>query len=106
MGEKFEVVSNDFYSNCLIEAIKAKAKDWKHVRLTFVSPLNNEVFCPHVMWSDGIYDYDFGNEGKGDQGIFNWTLHKGHIRKRQLGFNQKYKRVCKEWTAKHKRRKK
>ena len=47
-------------------------------------------------------DYYFGNEGKGDQGILNWTLHKGHIRKRGLGFNDKYKRVCKSWKERHK----
>lgn len=51
-----------------------------------------------------VYDYDFGNEGKGDQGILNWTLYKGHIRKRQLCFNQKYKRVCKTWAEKHRRK--
>lgn len=103
MGEKFEIISKDYYSNCLIKALKAKIKNWKNVKLTFVSPFDNEVFCPHVMWTDGKYDYDFGNEGKGDQGILNWTLHKGHIRKRNLGFNDKYKKVCKKWAKTHKR---
>lgn len=103
MDKYFEIITNDYYSNCLIEAIKAKLKDWKHIRITFVSPFDNEVFCPHILWSDGKYDYDFGNEGVGDQGIKNWTLHRGHIRKRQLGFNQRYKTVCKKW-AKRKRR--
>lgn len=103
MGEKFKIISKDYYSNCLIEALKAKIKNWKKVKLTFVSPFDNEVFCPHVMWTDGEYDYDFGNEGKGNQGILNWTLHKGHIRKRNLGFNDKYKKVCKKWAKTHKR---
>ena len=99
---KFEIISEDFVSNCLIEAIKAKLKDWKHVKLTFVSPFHNEVFCPHILWSDGKYDYDFGNEGKGDQGILNWTLHKGHIIRRGLGFNQKYKDTCRKWVERNK----
>ena len=85
----------------MIEAIKAKLRDWQHIRITYVSPFDNEVFCPHILWSDGRYDYDFGNEGKGDQGIFNWTLHKGHIRKRSLGFNQRYKSVCQKWRRNH-----
>lgn len=106
MSKRFEIISKDFYSNCLIEAIKAKIKDWKHIKLTFVSPFDNEVFCPHVMWSDGINDYDFGNEGKGNQGILNWTLHKGHIRKRELGYNQKYKMVCKNWSRRKRRARK
>lgn len=66
-------------------------------------PWDNEVFCPHILWSDGINDYDFGNEGKGNLGFFNWTLHKGHIRKRNLGFNQKYKNTCKQWVRKHRK---
>jgi hypothetical protein len=100
VSEKFEIISKDFYSNCAVEAIRAKLQDWKHVSLTYVSPFNNEV-CPHILWSDGKYDYDFGNEGKGDQGILNWTLHKGHIRKRPLGYNQKYKKICRRWSCKH-----
>lgn len=105
MSEKFEIISKDYYSNCLIEAIKAKLKDWNNIKITYVSPFDNEVFCPHILWSDGEYDYDFGNEGKGDQGILNWTLHKGHIRKRGLGFNQKYKDTCKKWAKRHRNKK-
>ena len=60
-------------------------------------PWHNEVFCPHFMWSDGKHDYDFGNEGMGDQRLKNWTLHKGHIRQRGLGFNQKYKNTMRKW---------
>lgn len=105
MSDKFEIISKDYYSNCLIEAVKAKLKNWKQIKITYVSPFYNEVFCPHILWSDGEYDYDFGNEGKGDQGVLNWTLHEGHIRKRQLGYNQKYKDTCKKWAMRHKKRK-
>ena len=100
--EKFEVITKDYVSNCLIEAIKAKIRNLK-IKITVVMPWDNEVFCPHVLWNDGINDYDFGNEGMGDQGIKNWTLHKGHIRKRALGFNQKYKNVCKKWAKSHRK---
>ena len=61
------------------------------------------MFCPHILWSDGEFDYDFGNEGKGNLGIANWTVHKGHVRKRELGFNAKYKETCKKWTDRNKR---
>ena len=105
MSEKFKIVSNDYYSNCLIESIKAKIKNPK-IKITIVMPWDNEVFCPHILWSDGINDYDFGSEGQGNQGIKNWTIHKGHIRQRELGFNDKYKRVCKKWRSKHKNERK
>lgn len=100
--DKFEIITNDYLSNCLIEATKAKIKNHK-IKITFVMPWNNEVFCPHILWSDGINDFDFGNEGKGDLGFKNWTLHKGHIRKRKLGYNEKYKKTCKAWTKRHKK---
>lgn len=51
-----------FYSNCFLEAIKHKLKDWKHVKITYIPPRYNEVFCPHFLWSDGENDYDFGVE--------------------------------------------
>ena len=98
-SQKFEIITSDYYSNCLIEAVKAKIHNPK-IKITIVMPWGNEVFCPHVLWSDGVNDFDFGNEGKGDKWIKNWTLHKGHIRKRKLGFNEKYKCVCK---ARHRR---
>lgn len=97
---KFEVLSKDYVSNCLIEAIKAKIKNPK-IHLIICMPWENEVFCPHIMWSDGEADYDFGNEGMGDQGIKNWTLHKGHLRKWELGDGLRYKTVCREWKKRH-----
>lgn len=101
----FEIVSKDYYSNCLIEAVKAKLHDWKHVKITYVSPFDNECFCPHILWSNGVNDYDFGYEGLGDIGILReWFLHKGHIRKRELGYNQKYKETCKEWAKRNRKR--
>lgn len=46
------IISKDFYSNCLLEALKAKLKNPK-VKITYISPFANEVFCPHFLWSDG-----------------------------------------------------
>lgn len=81
-----------FYSNCLIEIIKAKIRNPK-IKITYISPFINEVFCPHWLWSDDKYDYDFGveKELRGLQVLF----FKGHIRKRKLGFNEKYKAMRK-----------
>ena len=78
-----------FYSNCLLEAVKHKLKDWKHVKITYIPPRYNEVFCPHFLWSDGVNDYDFGVE----RHIRWWEIFwfKGEIRKRKLGWNQRWK---------------
>lgn len=85
-------ITEPFYSNCFIESIKAKIKNPFKVKITFV-PLS-EARCPHFLWSDGIYDYDFGVERhlKGLQIL--WF--KGCIRRRKLGFNNKYKKAMKE----------
>ncbi len=34
MSEKFEIISKEFYSNCLIEAIRAKLKNWRYIKIT------------------------------------------------------------------------
>lgn len=80
-----------FYSNCLIEALKAKFKDFKNVKITYIRAKGDII--PHFMWSDGINDYDFGFV-KGDNINNKWwneILFKGEIRKRNLGFNEKFK---------------
>lgn len=78
-----------FYSNCFLEAVKHKLKDWNHVKIAYIPPQYNECFCPHFLWSDGEYDYDFGVER-----YLKWYERfwfKGEIRIRKLGFNQKWK---------------
>ena len=80
-------VSGYFYSNCLIEALKAKIRHPFKVKITFV-PKSEKGSC-HFMWSDGEADYDFGVER-----YIKWyeaLWFKGCIRKYGLGFNEKYK---------------
>ena len=84
------IISEDFYSNCLVEALKAKLKNPK-IKITYVSPFANERFCPHFLWSDGVNDYDFGVERHLKWYEIVWF--KGHIRQRNLGFNEKYKKA-------------
>ena len=83
-------LTGEFYSNCLLEAIKAKLRDWKNVKLTYIPPRYNEVFCPHFLWSDGIYDYDFGYVEK-QLKWYQIFWFKGRIRQRALGWNKKWK---------------
>jgi hypothetical protein len=76
-----------FYSNCLIEALKAKIRHPFKVKITFI-PKSEKGSC-HFMWSDGEADYDFGVER--DIKWYEVLWFKGEIRKRSLGFNKKYK---------------
>lgn len=41
-------ISKYFYSNCLIEAIKAKIKHPIKVKIKYIPARLNEVFCPHL----------------------------------------------------------
>lgn len=52
-------ISEYFYSNCLIEAIKAKIRHPIKIKIKYIPARLNEVFCPHLMWHDGEYTYDF-----------------------------------------------
>ena len=76
-----------FYSNCLIEALKAKIRHPFKVKITFI-PKSEKGSC-HFMWSDGEADYDFGVE-RNIKWYEAWWF-KGEIRKYSLGFNKKYK---------------
>lgn len=89
MKWKNEEYSEMFYSNCFVEMLKHKIKDWKNTKVTYIAPRYNEVFCPHFMWSDGKYDYDFGIERHLKWYEVFWF--KGCIRCRKLGWNQKWK---------------
>lgn len=86
---KTKYISNEYWSNCLVEMIRAKIKN-PSIKITYISPFINEVFCPHFMWSDGVYDYDFGIDKP--LKIYQTILFKGYIRQRKLGFNERWKK--------------
>ena len=44
------------YSNCLIEALKAKLKDWRHIRLIVIGK-GLQTRSHHFAWTDGEYYY-------------------------------------------------
>lgn len=85
-----------FYSNCLIEAIKSKMRHPFKVKIRYVPANLNEVFCPHIMWQDGEYTYDFYAEGylKPLQRIW----HKGYVRKSEFGYYDKVISTLIEWS--------
>ena len=80
-------VFRTYWSNCIIEAVRAKLHDPKNVHLLMIWPWQNEVWCPHLMWTDGIREYDFHAT---DVSMMGWLWHKGYIRVKPLGWCQSY----------------
>lgn len=80
-----------FYSNCLIEAIKAKLKNPKNVKVFYIRAKGDII--PHFMWTDGLYDYDFTivKDDNCNKKLINEIFFKGRIRKCDLGFIEEFK---------------
>ena len=93
MGKQsYEIVSNEYYSNCMMEALKAKIHNPK-VKLYFCKPRiteNGQFQMFHFMWSDGTADYDFSDLEEPGLPPYRNLLFKGVIRKFDLGFAQRY----------------
>lgn len=94
MASKFEIISKEYRSNCMIEAIKAKIRNPK-VKIYFCKPRiteNGRFQMFHFMWTDGKADYDFSDLNDGEMPWYKDFIFKGVIRKFELGFAEKYTR--------------
>lgn len=90
---KFIYISDEFMSNCMLEAIKAKLKNPSSVKLYFCKPRiaeNGNFQWLHFMWSDGEHDYDFSDDGSVDLPWYKCFIFKGRIRQFNLGFAKRY----------------
>ena len=90
----FEIISKEYRSNCMIEAIKEKMKN-KKVKIYFCKPRiteNGNFQMFHFMWSDGKYDYDFSNTNDEKMPWYKVLYFNGYIRKFELGFAKEYTR--------------
>ena len=83
---------NDYYSNCLFEAIKAKLKCGKQVRIIYIPAKKNDVYCPHMMWHDLANDTikDFHAEHGYIEKWYNLFCFKGHIRCRPYSVYERW----------------
>lgn len=89
---KFEIVSKEYRSNCMFEALKAKMHNPK-VKVYFCKPLiteNGHFQMFHFMWSDGKEDYDFSNSEDGNLPWYKCFFFKGYLKKFNFGFAEKY----------------
>jgi hypothetical protein len=85
-------MKEEYYSNCLIEALKAKIKWGKQVKIIYIPSWKNEVFCPHFMWHDLTNDTikDFHAEYGYVEKWYNLFWFKGHIRCRPYSVYERW----------------
>lgn len=95
--------SEYYYSNCLIEALKAKIRHPLKIKLRYLPAHLNEVFCPHIMWQDEEYTYDFYASGHLSPLEIFW--HQGRIRKSEYDYYDKCLKTLKEYHKYKKQRK-
>ena len=70
------------------------------VKIKYIPARLNEVFCPHLMWHDGEYTYDFWAYGHLKPYQILW--HKGRIRKNEYDYYDKCIKTLKEWKERGK----
>lgn len=91
----FKYISKELYSNCFIQAIKAKIHD-RTVKLYFCRPrfVNGRFQMFHFMWSDGTADYDFSDLTENCHlPWYKCFIFKGRIRMFPKGFAEKYSKT-------------
>ncbi len=88
----YKYVTPKYVSNCMLEAIRAKLKDPRHVKLYFCKPtLAPDFQMFHFMWSDGEADYDFADDsGRGKTPWYKCVLVHGRIRRFRRGVAARY----------------
>ena len=90
--EKWTFVSDEFYSNCFLEALKAKLKN-KQIKIYFCKPRiteNGNFQMAHFMWSDGKADYDFSDNEADGLPWYKCFWFRGAIRRFRPGFAERY----------------
>lgn len=97
----YEIISDEYRSNCLIEAAKAKILNPK-IKVYFCKPRiasNGKPQMFHFMWSDGAADYDFSDLQDCEMPWYKDFVFKGVVRKFDLGFAEKYTKYRNKRTA-------
>lgn len=92
MKQKFTYITEEYCSNCLLEAIKAKLKN-KDIKIYYCKPRitgNRNFQMLHFMWTDGKADYDFSDNEEDELPWYRCFLFRGRIRKFKRGFAELY----------------
>lgn len=87
--KKFQHSETKYRSNCFVEAMKAKIKNPKEVKVYFCKPQfikHSKFKMPHFMWSDGKYDFDFSCDRDTLLHWYECFWFTGRIKRYKLGF--------------------
>lgn len=79
------------FSNCLIEALKAKVKDPKNTKIHIIKHLSNDSIFWHFWWEDNEYAYNFISEKPRRFQVF---LFKGNVDKKPLENYIVFSKLC------------
>lgn len=92
MTKPFEYISDFYYSNCMIEALKAKIRNPSKVRVYFCKPdfRKGHFQFIHFMWDDEDASYDFSDCEEDRLPLYKLFFFKGKIRRFKHGFAEKY----------------
>jgi hypothetical protein len=85
-------ITRQYYSNCMIEALKAKIRN-RRVKIYFCKPRiteNGNFQMCHFMWSDGTADFDFSDDESTGLPWYKCFWFKGAVRQFELGFAARY----------------
>ena len=76
-----------YYSNCFIEAVKAKIKYGRKVTIKWVSTFENhknyKVFCPHFYWIDNQTRKRYSFHTDAVLHFPQWLFFKGYIKQQK-----------------------
>lgn len=88
----YRIISKEYYSNCFIEAIRAKIHN-SQIKIYFCKPRiaeNGRFQMCHFMWTDGVSDYDFSDLNDEEMPWYKHFVFKGYLRKFKRGFAEQY----------------
>lgn len=91
--ENFQYITDEYVSNCFFEAIKAKIKNPKVVKVYFCKPRiteNGNFQWMHFMWTNGKSDYDFSDDENRPLAWYQRFWFSGRIRRFKKGFAKRY----------------
>lgn len=90
----YEIIRGPYYSNCIIEALKAKLKNL-HTKFYLCMPYkkkSGKIGSMHALWEDDNYSYDFSDiDWSDNKGWWSYFWYEGYIRRWPKEFARDYK---------------
>ena len=100
-----EIISKTFCSNCLIEAVKAKLKDWKNITIKKIpSYINVDKGC-HYYWinkkENQIYEFYGVKEGGTNHIFFSGNIVKTSQKRQKILLDMGVRKLVESFEKEH-----